>query len=235
MIKQFINRIISDYFLSNRISKYEDLIVFAKDNGYQFIAHSEFYKLTNQGKIGDKKYFLIRHDIDSDPKYCDYWLAVEKKYNIKSAYYFRLCTLDYRRMFQIHHYGSDCGYHYEEIADYIKENKILIKDEAINSFSLIRQKFIKNFHHIQNNCGFKLTSIASHGDFANTKIGINNHALITKDLKLELGIEFECYEPQFVQNYSINISDCTYPRFFKDDPFEAIRREEKVIHLHFVA
>ncbi len=233
MIKTLLHRIKSDYFLSNRIAVYKKILQKAHDSGYQFISHSKFYELAKENKLGEKKYFLIRHDIDSDPKYCDFWLNAEKQYDIFSSYYFRQCTIDIAMMNKINAYGSDAGYHYEELSDYAKENRILDVDVLKNHFPQIREKFINNFKDLEKRSGFKIKSIASHGDFANNKLNIKNYAFINKDLMEELKIDFETYQSEFLDNYSINISDCTYPKFFKGDmdPFQAIEQNLKVIHL----
>jgi hypothetical protein len=165
--------------------------------------------------------------------YCKYWLEVEKKYGVKTTYYFRLCTINLEVMKEIHNYGADCGYHYEEIADYAKDKRITSPDLINKHFTEIQDIFKNNLIDLENKCGFKIKSIASHGDFANRKLGIPNHKLITNEILNTLGVTFEAYQPEFLDNYTINISDCGLPKMYKGEisSIEAINKDLKVIHL----
>ncbi len=40
------------------------------------------------------------------------FFEIENKYNVKASYYFRLSTLDYKFMKEIHEYGSEASYHF---------------------------------------------------------------------------------------------------------------------------
>ena len=88
-IKAILYRIYNDYFMKNRYGVYDDLINKLLENGYQFIRISEYKKLYDSGK-----HVIIRHDIDSDVKIARKMFEIEKKYNVKSTFYFREKTLD---------------------------------------------------------------------------------------------------------------------------------------------
>ena len=100
-------------------------------------------------------------------------------------------------------------------------------------FTEIQDIFKNNLIELENKCGFKIESIASHGDFANRKLGIPNHKLITNEILNTLGVTFEAYQPEFLDNYTINISDCGLPKMYKGEisSTEAINKDLKVIHL----
>ena len=176
---------------------------------------------------------MIRHDIDSDPMYVLKWLEIQQKYGIHSSFYFRLCTVNLDVMRKVAESGSDCGYHYEELADYVKKHHILKKEEALQQLPAIQAQFKQNFRELEQRCGFKIKYIASHGDFANRKIGIQNHQLITREVMNECGIVFEAYQKEFTDTYSINISDRGYPVFYKGEisPEHAIEKGIERIHL----
>ena len=233
MIKVIWYRIISDYFLKNRIKEYEEFILLALKNNYAVIPHSEFFRLAKLNQLEGKKILMIRHDIDSDPKYCKQWLSIEKKLGIKTSYYFRRCTFDVEIMKLVEKSGSDCGYHYEEIADYAKQHKLKNRKDVEKEMIKIQKLFIKNIHDFQNKLGFKIKNIASHGDFVNKKLKMFNHELVNQDLLLQNGIDFECYQKEFVENYSLNISDCSYPLMFKNNvsPQLAIEQSLPIIHV----
>jgi hypothetical protein len=223
----------SDYFLKNRIKEYDEFIKTALENNYSILPHSEFYKLAKTKQLEGKKIMLIRHDIDSDPHYCMQWLKVEKKYGIRTSYYFRLCTINIEIMQKVHDYGSDCGYHYEEIADFAKKNILKNRIEVEQQMDKIRELFTQNFSDLENKIGFKIKSIASHGDFVNKVLNLNNYVLVNTDLLQKNKIDFECYQSEFVSNYSINVSDCVYPDLYKQriSPIDAIQKELPIIHV----
>lgn len=234
-MKTLFHRIISDYFLRNRIKLYDSLLELAKKNGYVIMKHSDFFELAKAKAIGNSKILLIRHDIDSDPKYVHQWLAVEKKHNVKTSYYFRLCTLDRNAMNAVINQGSDCGYHYEELATFVKRNALPLNAKFENYFDEIRNQFEENLKFVEKVCGFKIKSIASHGDFMNRKIGKSNYVFIDSDFLIKNGIDFESYQSEFVGNYSINIMDYEYPKYYSGNcsPTEAIEANLQIVHLLF--
>jgi hypothetical protein len=214
MIKTIIRRIGLDYFLRNRINEYEELIKTALDKGFEIMPHSQFYDLVKKNEIGSRKILMIRQDIDSDPIYCREWLRIEKKHQIHTSYYFRLCTVHIPIMKEVLAHGSDCGYHYEELASYAKRNKIKSAEEIQKHFDEIRKEFKHNLSVLETQLGSKIQYIASHGDFANRKLKMPNHSFINREVLDENGLVFEAYDAEFVDNYSINIMDAGGPNFY---------------------
>lgn len=231
-LKSIFQRIKSDFFLSDRIAEYEQIICLAIEKGYQIVSHSEYFDLVKKDKIDNQKILIIRQDIDSDPKYAFKWLQVQKKYNIHSSMYFRLCTFHKNAMIAVKDAGSDCGYHYEEIADYAKKNKLTNPEAVKQHFPQIVSLFKDNLKSVENKVGFKIKHIASHGDFANRRLNLPNHILISTEVLHECGLDFEAYQSEFTETYSINISDCGYPLFYKGGktPLEAIQQDVPIIH-----
>jgi hypothetical protein len=214
MIKTIFNRIRLDYFLRNRINEYEHFIKTALDKGFEIMPHSQFYDLVKKNEIGSRKIVMIRQDIDQDPNYCREWLRVEKKYKIHTSYYFRLCTKHIPIMKEILAYGSDCGYHYEELATYAKRNHIKSATVLMDHFDAIRKEFSNNLQHLEAELGQKIQYIASHGDFANRKLKMPNHTFINREVLDDNGLIFEAYDKEFLENYSINIMDAGGPKFY---------------------
>lgn len=233
MIRGIINRIRTDFFIFERIGDYEDIIKSAQKNGYQIVSHSEYFDLVNHQQIAGKKLLIIRQDIDSDPKYALKWIKLQQQYKVNSSMYFRLCTFDKKVMHIVQNSGADCGYHYEEIATYAKKNHILNKEEVQNAYPEIIQLFKSNLKWMEDKLGFKIRYIASHGDFANRQLQLNNHQFVTPELLKECNLVFEAYQPEFTETYSINISDCGYPNLYKGEltPIQAIAQEVPIIHL----
>lgn len=214
MIKTILKRIGLDYFLRNRINEYDHLIKTALDKGFEIMPHSQFYDLVKKNEIGSRKILMIRQDIDSDPNYCREWLRIEKKYQIHTSYYFRLCTIDIPIMKEVLAYGSDCGYHYEELASYAKRHKIKSAEEIQQHFDEIRKEFKHNLSALETQLGSKIQYIASHGDFANRKLKMPNHTFINREVLDDNGLVFEAYDAEFLDNYSINIMDAGGPGYY---------------------
>jgi hypothetical protein len=214
MISKIIRRIKNDYFLKNRIEEYEFLIRKALDKGFEILPHSKFYELVKNKQLNNRKILMIRQDIDTNPNYCKHWLRVEKKYNIHTSYYFRLCTINIPIMKEIIEYGSDCGYHYEELATYAKRFKLKNSDSIELNLQNIKNEFNINLKEIESRLGSKITYIASHGDFANRKLKIPNHYFVDRSLLDSNGLVFEAYDREFLENYDINIMDAGGPLFY---------------------
>jgi hypothetical protein len=233
MIRKVFNRLRSDYLIRNRIGEYDALLASAIQNEYKIVSISSFRNLVLANSLGEDRYLLIRHDIDSDPLYSSDWLEIEKKWGAYSSYYFRLSTAHVQMMQEIKAYGADCGYHYEEIATFAKKNKISSPAKIIECIPEIRAIFRANLANLEKSCSFKMESIASHGDFANRILGISNHRMIDQEFLASVGVHFEVYQEDLVRNYSVNISDCGYPKLYKGSLSvqEAMDQKLKVIHL----
>jgi hypothetical protein len=216
-----------------RLKEYVRLIVDAVKNGYEHITIPDFYNIVKNNTLNSqKKYFIHRHDIDSDTTTARSFWEIEKKYNIKTSFYFRLSTLDIGLMREIHQYGSEVGYHYEELAQYCKDHSIKSPEEAKKHFAAIIDIFKRNFKSVESKTGFKIRTIASHGDFVNRKLNLTNFAFITDKLMQELNIDFECYNELLLKNYGTILSDLHYPAYYRPrNPFDCIKEGHKVIYL----
>lgn len=218
------NRIYNDYFMGSRMSEYEKLLKSYLKNDYTFLMIKESTK-----KLDDeKKYIFIRHDIDSDIRIARKMFEVEKKLNIKTTYYFRLSTFDKKLVQDIIDYGSEVGYHYEEIATYCKKNKVFNKEIVIKNIEDIKENFVNNIEKLQEEYNLKFSSIASHGDFINRKINYTNDQVYDKKLKNKLKL-IEAYDIEPMLDF--RTSDCMPPKFFKQDPFLAIKENKKKVLL----
>jgi hypothetical protein len=231
MIKQITNRFYADYLMPSRLFEYERLLKMAIDKGYLHITLSDYFEKLLAGV--DLGYcFLHRHDIDTDVRTARKMFEIEKKLGVKSSYYFRLNTLDFDLMREINDYGSDVGYHYEELSQFCKDNNISNPSLIKSRFQEIENIFFDNYSRIENKCGFKIKSVASHGDFVNRKLGMPNHEFMTRELMKKCNIKFECYDDRLLQSFSVILSDTHYPLFYRpSNPFNAIEERYKVIYL----
>lgn len=233
-LKVIINRIYSDYLMPSRLDEYENIIKETLDDGYIHLTLKEYCKiLRNNSLQKDKKYFINRHDIDTDLSTAKEFFKIEKKYGVKATYYFRLSTLDFDFMKEIEEYGSEASYHFEEIAQYAKDNHIKSRDELLERMDEIRDIFQGNFKKIESSLEYKIETVCSHGDFVNRKLQIVNNE-ITKDkhLKSKLGIICETYDTDIIKSFDIYISDRPYPIFYAPQPiFDYIGTKNKIYML----
>lgn len=188
--------------------------------GYTFYTIPEFYEKFVLKSIQPDKAFIHRHDIDTDPKTAKLMFETELKLGIKSSYYFRLSTVDIEFMKKIHDNGYEVGYHYEEIAQYCKDYKLKSLDQVLLKMTEIQERFSTNFLKLEKSLGFKIKTIASHGDFVNRKLGYSNFELIDKELMSQLGIDLECYNKELLASFDVKLSDYTYPHFYRDKTVE---------------
>lgn len=229
---QILNRIYSDFLLPSRMNEYEKLIVAAKEAGYKHITIRDFYKkLKSSSVVASDKYFIHRHDIDTDVNTARMFFELEKKHQVVSSYYFRLSTFDVSLIKKIDEAGFEVGYHFEELSDYCKQNGIKNSVELPSHFEAIKNKFKANCSFFEEKSKVKIKSVAAHGDFVNRILDIPNNAFISHALLNSLGIEFECYDELLIKNYNYIGSDTIYPNFYRPtSPFDAIKKGIPVVY-----
>jgi len=229
-MKTILSRIYSDYAMPSRLPAYEQLICAGKDAGFVQTSVRNFFDAIHAGHPGISKFIVHRHDIDTDLRTTRKLFEIEKRQGVKSSYYFRLSTLDFRLMREIEEYGSEASYHYEEIASFAKKFKI--KDPALIRSRLpeIRSMFQKNFFWLEKQLGIKMRTVASHGDFANRILKLNNNEILAdKQLREECGIECEAYDPEFLSHVDIYIADRPPPQYYYPiSPFKGIDQYKRI-------
>jgi len=210
------NRIYADYFMPSRLEEYEKVIIALIKHGYRHITLRDYAQRLSENRL-EGKYFINRHDIDTDIKTAKQFFEIEQKHHVVASYYFRTSTLDIAFMKQIEAYGSEASYHFEEIATFAKKHHIKSKEAIKQRLPEIRKVFKKNFLNIEKQLGSKLLTVCSHGDFVNRKLGLTNNILIDNELRKELGIVCETYDRHIMNGFDIYISDKPYPRFYSPD------------------
>ena len=232
-MKNLLNRVYSDYLMPSRLPEYEALLVRAGERGYRQLSVRDFHRAVREEAVLPTKVLVHRHDIDSDLRTARKMFALETKHGVKASYYFRLSTLDYGFMRDIEAAGSEASYHYEEVATYAKRHRLRRGDEVRARFPEIRELFVRNFMRIGAHLGTPMTTVASHGDFANRRLKVINHELLSDtDLRRRCGIECESYDADLLRHFDVYISDRPYPVYYYPlSPFEALGRYERVCFL----
>ncbi|WP_198118745.1 hypothetical protein [Massilia rhizosphaerae] len=232
-MKTLLNRLYSDYLMPSRLSEYDALLVRAAERGYRQISVRDFHRAIGRDTAPPARVLVHRHDIDSDLRTARKMFALETKHGVRASYYFRLSTLDYGFMRDIEAAGSEASYHYEEVATYAKRHRLRRADEVRARFPEIREQFVRNFMRIGEHLGTPMTTVASHGDFANRRLNVINHELLSDpDLRRRCGIECETYDADLLRHFDVYISDRPPPVYYHPlSPFDALGRHERVCFL----
>ena len=150
------------YRLLNTLQKYN----------YKLIAYKQFQENSKEKAI------ILRHDVDANPEKSLAFAKVEKKYGIRSTFYFRCISGkfhdDYIR--QIYEMGNEIGYHYEDL--YLANGDY---HQAIQSFE-------KNLANLRKLC--PVTTISMHGSLMSK---FDNRLLWEKFDYRDFGIDKEPY------------------------------------------
>jgi len=229
-MKTLFNRVYADYLMPSRLAEYDALLARAARCGYRQLSVRDFHRMACREAQPPSKVLVHRHDIDSDVRTARKMFALETKHGVRASYYFRLSTLDVGFMREIEAAGSEASYHYEEVATFAKRHRLRRGDEVRARFAEIRALFVDNFMRIRAQVGAPMTTVASHGDFANRRLKVINHELLNDPgLRRRCGIECESYDADLLRHFDLYISDRPYPVFYYPlSPFDALGRHERI-------
>jgi len=229
-MKALLQRLYSDYGMPSRLCMYEKLVRAAHTAGFVQSSVRDFFDRARAGQLGAGKFIVHRHDIDTDLRTTRKLFELEKKHGIRSSYYFRLSTLDFGLMQEIEAYGSEASYHYEELAAFAKKHKL--KDPALVRQRLpeIRAVFRNNFNWFERQLGRKIRTVASHGDFANRRLKLNNAEILAdQQLREDLGIECEAYDAALLDHIGLYIADRPPPHYYcPASPFDMLDKHDRI-------
>jgi hypothetical protein len=162
-------------------------------------------------------------------------LDICPKADARATFYFRLATLNSMLMGEIHESGMEVGYHFEELATVAKRRGIASRDHIGRFFSEMQDEFRSNLEKRYLPAAGRLPkTVASHGDFANRKLGITSSCLITEDIRIQYGIVAEAYDDWLNASVTRRFSDQSAPRWWTGgDPFEAVSAGSDCIYILF--
>jgi hypothetical protein len=222
-------RLYADYLMPSRLREYDALLARAAQAGYRQMSVRAFYRAMRAGG-GLDRVLVHRHDIDSDLRTARKMFDLEVRRGVSASYYFRLSTLDAGFMHAIEAAGSEASYHYEEVATFAKRHRLRRSDDVRARFPEIRDLFLRNFTRIREQVGLPMTTVASHGDFANRRLKVINHELLRDPaLRRRCGIECESYDFDLLRHFDLYISDRPYPVYYTPlSPFDALGRHQRI-------
>ena len=225
-------RLYNDFFRPSKEGEYEHILKVACDNGYEFHTVSSFENVIANGIEESKRYLILRRDIDTaDFLILRKMLALEKKYGARATYYFRWNTLNVELMREIAEAGGEASYHFEEIATYSYKHHIHSKDEMWVHIEAIRDLFISQYQKFKQETGQPCLTVASHGDFINTRFDVQNKVLIDERVRKACGIVREAYDAAHMDALTCRIADQVEMDRFTEKALAAIERGEPVLEL----
>ena len=226
-LSSIARRLYSDYLMGDRTPDYELLLRSAVRAGYVLMSVRQFLE---RGPGQQGPLMVLRHDIDTDPATARCMFDIERALGVHASYYFRLSTLDLPLMREIEQHGSEASYHFEEIADFVKQHKIGTPQELRARMGEVEDQFFINFTAIERRTGIKMRTVASHGDFINRRLGIINHELLQGHaLRQRCGIICEAYDPALLDCFDVYISDRAYPELYAPySPLAALGKAQRI-------
>lgn len=225
-------RLFNDFFRPSKECEYELILMAALDNGYEFHTVLSFEDVIANGIEEGKKYLILRRDIDTaDFKILRKMLALEKIYGARATYYFRWNTINIKLMKDIAEAGGEASYHYEEIATYCYKHKIKSKDVMMQRIEEIRDLFIEQYAKFKAKTGQPCLTIASHGEFVNTRLNVQNTVIVDDRVRETCGIKREAYDRPHMDVLTCRIADQVEMENFTNKAIAAIEREEPVLEL----
>ena len=228
------DRIYSDFLMPSRLGAYRRLLETALGAGYSIMSIERYWQLAREAALdSERRYLVLRHDIDTDPQTAALMWQVERDLGAESSYFFRLSTLDLGLMRAIADGGSQVSYHYEELATVAKRRRARDTEAAVRLIPEAQDIFGRNLDRLRSLTNLPMDVVASHGDFVNRLLGIKNTAiLVDEDYRRGNGIVLETYDQVFLDSVSSYHRDTPYPPFWMHgDPYEAIERGMPVVYM----
>lgn len=225
-------RIYDDFFRPSKELEYERILIEANKHGYEFHTVLSFEEVIKDGLDSGKKYLILRRDVDTaDSGILRKFLHLEVKYGARASYYFRWNTIDRKLMKEIDASGGEASYHFEEIATFCYKHRIRKSEELLSRIEEIRDLFIQNINLFRELTGMKCLTVASHGDYINTKLQIQSKVLINDDVRKKTMIIREAYDFEHLDLLTCRYADQVERDDFTSKAIEAIQREEPVLEL----
>lgn len=227
------DRFYEDYLKKSRLPEYRRTLQVAKEHEYQMVGVLDYARLVKKNGLDGKKIYLNRHDIDTSPKVAREMFEIEKEVFGKegtATYYFRDTTTDVDLIHEIDAYGYETGYHYEELATYAKKNKLKSRQAIEESISKAGEIFLKDLYHFRELTDSRSITIASHGDFINTRYDIQSYEIL-KDLNIRerARIEAEAYDEDLMQYVQERLADQHLLAGYSESVVSAFERNIPVV------
>lgn len=227
------HRLYGNFLMPDRLTTYEAMLEAALARGYEVCSVATFWSALQAGLEPGRRYLVLRHDVDTDPETAGLMWRIGRQMGVRGSFYFRLSTLDHRLMAEIAEGGGEASYHYEELATVAKLRGLKTRDAVMSAMPAIRARFLENLQHLRAATGLPMTIVASHGDFANRRLGIPNRELLADaGFRREAGIELEVYDAPINAAIERRFADSFYPdQWSPGPPMAALHANARVIYV----
>lgn len=217
-------RLKEEVILPSRIPEYRQLLESALAQGYQVIDNAQWLAIVLGEQPAPAKILVMRHDIDTDPEMALLWHEVEHSLGCRASYYFRLRTATPEIVSHLAQAGVHVSYHFEELADTVKDLGLRTPEEARAALPEARKRFASNLEAMRKQFGLPMDIVCSHGDWMNRYLKMTNCVLLEDEaLRARLGIRCECYDRPVMDAFSAYTSDSNSPkRWTKGNPHQFI-------------
>jgi hypothetical protein len=231
MLRKAGFRIYQNFLMPSRLGEYERLLKSLMKEGYNFLTVADLADCA-KGKALPPLACILRVDVDSDIRTARQMFAIERVLAVRTTYYFRVSTFDAELMRRMTAYGSEVGYHYEELATVAKRLGLRDKADLDANISQIRKEFATNIEMFAEYAGHLPTTISSHGDFINRRLGVSNYEAIDAALRERFGIVAEAYDEWLNATVQARFSDWDPPNWWRPcAPVQAISRRVPCLYL----
>lgn len=220
-------RLYQDFLMPSRLDIYRALLETAAAQGYRMISVEQWAEVLARDSAGiGEKYFILRHDVDTDPSQTLLSSQIERVYKAQASYFFRLSTMSPQVVRQVADEGFHVSYHFEELATYAKAHRLGSRAEVEAHMPRIRRQFLDNLSGLRRRFALPMRIVCSHGDWMNRRLGIMNHAILADPaFRMEAGIDYETYDAELMDPMQRYISDQAAPVWWRPmNPTEALRQ-----------
>jgi len=214
----------------HNLKEYTQILQTAKDRGYRILRLTD---LRDYIPKSSDKFMVLRHDIDTHPQAALRFAEAEERFGARGSYFFRLETAHPEVMRILHHRGHEVGYHYEELTAFAVSHHLKDKHLVLQQLPEIKQDFIRNLAILRTKLSLPLTAVAAHGDFTYSILDLGNKLFLQDaDLRRELGIAYEAYDPELLAKYHNHVSDKPAPTgYYPESPLAFLQRDECLLFL----
>jgi hypothetical protein len=188
-------RMHEDFFMRSRLDEYRRLLETALEEGYTVCSLRRFLQTHRSGLQPGVRYILLRHDVDTGVQTAQAMWEIEQRLGINASYYFRLRTIAPQFMRAVDERGGEASYHFEELSALAKSRRIQTREAALSLLKDARDLFARNLRGLRRRTGLKMEIVASHGDWINRKLGVqNSEILASPEFRAAVGVELEAYD-----------------------------------------
>ncbi len=209
-LERLSTRLRAEFLLSSRMDEYRQLLQAALDHGYQVIDNEQWVNRVQTGQVEGttQKILVMRHDIDTDPGLAPLWHRTEAALGCRASYFFRLSTMHEEIVRQLARQGVHVSYHFEELADVAKRQRIRTPSAARDVMPAACELFEENIAALRARFDLPMDIVCSHGDWMNRHLKMPNHLLLQDPaLRQRLNIRSECYDDDVMQAFAAYTSD----------------------------